>query len=62
MSLKAVGLSEARMTDITFVGFLSSVNAKMSLQFERIRTGVGAMWTLIRSFTSVASHMAFQLA
>ena len=46
MSLQTVALSEPRMTNITFVGLLSSVDTQVSLQFVRIWTGVAAVRTL----------------
>ena len=55
MGFKRIALCKLCMTDVTFVGFFSRVNSKVALQLERVRTGVGAVGTLVRSLSSVTS-------
>ena len=49
------------MADVTFVRLLPRVNSKVSLQFEGVWAGVGAVDALVRSLTSVATHVSLQL-
>lgn len=46
MRFQTVRLSESGVTDIAFIRSLTGVNPKMSFQFKRIWTGIGAVLTL----------------
>lgn len=62
MLLETVGLGKAAMANVTLVRFLAGVNAKMTLQFEPVSSGVGAVRALVRFFTGVTPHVTLQLA
>ena len=57
VSFKRVALRKLGVTYVTFVRFFSRVNPEMTLQLERIRTGVGAVGTLVRPLTGVTSKI-----
>ena len=64
VSFKRVALRKLSVTDVTFVRFFSRVNPEMTLQLERIRTGVGAVGALVRPLSCVTStimekHMSY---
>lgn len=61
MGLQRVALRESSMTNVAFVRLFARVNSQVTLQFVRVRTGVGTMRALIRSLASVAAHMTLQL-
>lgn len=62
MGLERIRLREPCMADITFVRFLTGVNAQMALQFERVGRCVRTVRTLERPFARVTAEVALQLA
>lgn len=61
MSLQTVTLGEPGVADITLVRFLPSVDPEVSLEFEGVRTGIGAVRTLVGSLSTVTSHVSLEL-
>lgn len=60
MCLQTIRLCESRVTNITLVRFFPGVYSQMPFQFERIRTGVSAMGTLVGPFARMTSYVPFQ--
>lgn len=62
MRLQRIRLRESCHTDITFVRFLTGMNAKMPFQFECVGRCVCAVRTLEWPFTGVTPKVTLQFA